>query len=30
VALREIGIKMYNTQDEKGGERFMPFSVSRV
>lgn len=28
-ALRELGIVMYDTQDEEGGERFMPFSVSR-
>lgn len=29
-SLAELGIVMYDTQDEKGGERFMPFSVSPV
>jgi len=29
-AMQEVGIVMYDTQDDKGGERFMPFSVSQV
>lgn len=29
-SLGELGVVMYDTQDEKGGERFMPFSVSRM
>lgn len=29
-SLGELGIVMYDTQDDNGGERFMPFSVRRT